>query len=278
MHHSIGRPKLEPPWTKDDVAEVEEGRAELDRYHRGSPWKAISRHRTAFVPKPPAKPLYVLLRMLGWLLLATATVFLLAFIIGVVEAVSKSSVTVPHLVTALSYIYVTQIVIFWGALRRAKITSRSGHIVDGLGFYWPARWRLVIWLAILIVMLHLTGTGRPPQIAFLESAFASASFPIQGSIILLAVLVAPVAEELFYRGWLWTALRFFWRPASVMIVTSVTWLAVHMMDNIYLIPRLIPLAIILSVARHHCGSVAATIGLHMVNNAVVSAELVALYG
>jgi membrane protease YdiL (CAAX protease family) len=90
----------------------------------------------------------------------------------------------------------------------------------------------------------------------------------------IAVVVAPVAEELFFRGWLWTGLRRHWSALRTATVTAAFWLALHFGFDIardaLVVPGLVPVAVILSAAREFAGSVRAPIILHAVYNLTVT--------
>ena len=88
-------------------------------------------------------------------------------------------------------------------------------------------------------------------------------------LLLLAVL-APVSEELFFRGWLWEALRRAGHGAwSVAGWTSLPWLLLHGLDSPKRVLFLIPAAVVFSVARHVGGGVRASLMVHMSNNLTV---------
>jgi membrane protease YdiL (CAAX protease family) len=81
-----------------------------------------------------------------------------------------------------------------------------------------------------------------------------------------SVLLAPLSEELFFRGWLWTGLRKHWSALTTGALTGAVWLALHPAE-IWL--WFFPIAIILSVARHFGESVRAPIALHMLYSFIV---------
>jgi membrane protease YdiL (CAAX protease family) len=82
-------------------------------------------------------------------------------------------------------------------------------------------------------------------------------------------LIAPVTEELFFRGWLWSALRKTWSPARTMTWTTGLWLAMHFMDGTWRPFLLLPTGILLGLARHYGDSVRASLTLHLINNGMV---------
>ena len=76
---------------------------------------------------------------------------------------------------------------------------------------------------------------------------------------LLALWVmAPVAEELFYRGWLWERLRRSWSEPVVGIVTGCLFAASHH----YAAALILPSAAALTLVRMHCGGLRASMLLH----------------
>ena len=87
-------------------------------------------------------------------------------------------------------------------------------------------------------------------------------------------ILAPLAEEVFFRGWLWTGLRK--RPLSALgtaMVTGGLWLGLHAAVRVDLPLGILPSAIILSLARHFGESVRASIALHAVYNCVLLASV-----
>jgi CAAX protease family protein len=94
----------------------------------------------------------------------------------------------------------------------------------------------------------------------------------RGALIGLAVAIAPVVEEVLFRGWLWTDLRRYWSATSIMLFTGLVFVLLHVADDFGKIYTLLPLTVILSLARH-CGSVKATIWLHLLNNAAIAGAL-----
>lgn len=99
--------------------------------------------------------------------------------------------------------------------------------------------------------------------------------------VALVLLLAPVSEELFFRGWLWEGLRR--RGHTVMTtawLTALPWLLLHGIDSPGRILFLIPAAVVFSFARHQGGGVLASLAVHMTNNttAVVMQAIGTLFG
>ena len=77
-----------------------------------------------------------------------------------------------------------------------------------------------------------------------------------------------MAEELFFRGWLWEELRRPWRTVPVMLGTALPWLLAHTLDIGLASLALVPEAVCFSMVRHLCGSVRPSIVLHVLNNLI----------
>ncbi len=167
---------------------------------------------------------------------------------------------------------------------------RVGHgdVWAGLGFVPIRRRRLLLILALVSTPIALAWVGliirlglmvtHPSALAGQVKTMAHADW---GYVVLLAVvagLIAPVSEEMIFRGWLWTGLRRSWQPLPVALVTSGLWLLGHMPDGVERPLFLLPMAVVVSVARSACGSTRATLAIHMVNNmAVIAVVGVALW-
>ena len=85
------------------------------------------------------------------------------------------------------------------------------------------------------------------------------------------VVLAPIAEELVFRGWIYTALRrrlSFWPSylATVVMFAGIHWDASHVR-----IVQVLPLAAALGLLRERAGSIKPTIALHAVYNLVIVA-------
>jgi hypothetical protein len=108
-----------------------------------------------------------------------------------------------------------------------------------------------------------------PAVVDLLQQAADIGPAMQVAIVLCIVGFAPLWEELFFRGWLWTGLRHRWGMLPVTLATALPWLLAHLSDGLARPLFLIPGAIFLSLAREYCGGVRASLVLHLLNNLVV---------
>jgi membrane protease YdiL (CAAX protease family) len=235
--------------------------------------------------------------MMMWMIAAVAAAYLAillpAFVIGVHDGLHLPRWPMPDpgvlvLMTGIGM----QSTLLFGAWRRARALA-ADNWTEALGFVPVRRYWLLCLLAVLLALyigclilavvawrMHLlsmhAALPRPgPDGSTLLAQFATAGVATRLLIVLLAVGVAPLAEECFFRGWLWTALRAHWGPFAVMLCTGLPWLALHLLDGLTRPLFLIPAAIALSLARHFCGSLRASVALHAFNNLLATGLVVA---
>jgi membrane protease YdiL (CAAX protease family) len=166
----------------------------------------------------------------------------------------------------------------------------SGGAVRGLGFT-ARRWindsirsivALIAVLPVCIALLLLTKWAMlqwcPDLIEpheFLKILTAPATPPIaKAMIIFAAVVMAPIGEEIFFRGMMQSMLRrYLGRPWLGVIIASVLFAGVHFPVPESL-PALLALAIALGYSYERTGRLYAPIMIHMLFNAVMIIEAV----
>jgi membrane protease YdiL (CAAX protease family) len=83
-------------------------------------------------------------------------------------------------------------------------------------------------------------------------------------VFVMVVFVAPVCEEIVYRGLLWEAVEWRWGGWVALAVTTVVFAVVHLEPS--RIPLLLVLAIPIGLARLYSGGLLASIVAHQVTN------------
>lgn len=144
----------------------------------------------------------------------------------------------------------------------------QGNLREGLSNVAVEKTSLVIALVLLTVVYSALINLAYFRHADLATRFVAQSIPIHATIFLIAGVFAPIAEEVFFRGFAWNVLRGNWSAIHTALVTSILWLAVHWIQGIGLIIVLLPVALLLALARHVGGSVRAPIAVHMAYNIV----------
>jgi hypothetical protein len=140
----------------------------------------------------------------------------------------------------------------------------------------------VIGAMIAIPLIHgaafagvyrLTGQSIPAEVGFDALDWRMWSYPLG------IVLVAPVAEEIFFRGWLYAGLEArlkgtFW----TIVLTALFWAMVHTGQGFAKATALVPVGLALGFLRHKSGSLWPPIAGHMAANAAGLAYMVWLAG
>ena len=139
------------------------------------------------------------------------------------------------------------------------------------------RWRrtIGICLATLLYAAALTLALARLQVGRAETDGPTDTLLLATLVGNLAVL-APLAEELFFRGWLYTALRARLRFGPSFAITTVLFAAMHQDANHRRILLVLPLALALGLLREACGSIKPTIVLHSCYNTLIVAITLAM--
>lgn len=170
-----------------------------------------------------------------------------------------------------------------GAVRRGWRVG-AGDLRAGLGWLPVRRRWLVVALVGCALLLKAAQAGLsvvlPGVHDFLERAAPEMAGPPAGGgayVLWFAATVAvgaPVAEEMFFRGWLWVGLRQRWGAWGTGLSTGAMFLLLHGVGGEWrLLVALAPVALLLSLAREFGGSLRASLAVHLVNNGVVAACL-----
>ncbi len=176
------------------------------------------------------------------------------------------------------------VALFMGAFIFALSTSGGKPIeaLRSLGFRGLA-WRLVglaalAWLAYLISAFVLSLVLDPQQ----EDVTKEIGGGDDGSTLaliaagFLIVVVAPVSEEVFFRGFMFAGLRRAMPLWIAAVISAMVWGSLHLTGgNIAVAIQLAVFGVILAYLYEHSGSLWAPIMAHGVNNAIAFAYLVA---
>ena len=118
--------------------------------------------------------------------------------------------------------------------------------------------------------------GKPLVPPYMAELYASARSPV---LLLLALMVAaPLLEELFFRGFLLSALDSLGIPFRVgASASSLLWAAVHSQYGLYEVALIFAGGLLLAEARYRSRSIVPCIAMHGVSNmgAFVEAALTA---
>ena len=162
----------------------------------------------------------------------------------------------------------------------------AGDLRAGLGWLPVRRGWLVVALVACALLLgaaqvELSAVSTAVHDFLERAAPEMAGLPVgSGAYVLWFAAItgigAPVAEEMFFRGWLWVELRRRWGAWGTGLTTGGMFLLLHGAGGEWRsLVALAPVAVVLSLARELGGSVRAALAVHMANNVVVAACLAA---
>jgi hypothetical protein len=138
----------------------------------------------------------------------------------------------------------------------------------------PAGW-MRTWIPVLIVFAMASDMltwmlGKPIVPEFMQVAWATTE---RFSFAFAAIAVAPVMEELIFRGFLISGLRPTRLGASgAVLVSSIVWAAIHGQYDLYGMATIFALGVLLGTTRVKTGSVLAPIALHALYNMISTVE------
>jgi membrane protease YdiL (CAAX protease family) len=247
-------------------------------------------------PSPrPERPVRLFGLALVWLVAASAAAWVWAFAIEfaialVVDLHNDARFGFAHVwhvakpsFTLLMLLGADLVLVFAGWRRGAAVGG--GDARAGLGFGPIRRPGLLVAFATLgeaaafgwaVVVYFVLQPRDHGVIATLLGRILHASVLEQAAILFCVVVLSPLWEEFFFRGWLWTGLRRYWGVLPVMIATTLPWLLLHSFDGLLRPLYLLPMGVMLCLARQYCGGIRASIALHVLNNLIVMGPVIFL--
>ena len=205
-----------------------------------------------FRPVPPS----TLLCVAAGLFLVTQSAQLVGLKIGGASGAAVR-IAVPLVVSVLA-----------GLLARRDVLLPRGSLAHRVGMGLLFLWAAFPLIYGTYVVCRLFGPEQAP----VEEIRARAE-GWQG-LVLVAVLVAPVAEEICFRGLLYPALRQRFRALPAILLTSIAFALVHLPPTTWL--PLTILAVVLGWLVETTGSVVPCIAAHMAFNGLTVATLLLL--
>lgn len=219
-------------------------------------------------PKPRSGYYYVIKAFICTVLLTVAANFVVMFIVGFCYAIASAGHQTPSAeVTYLIGLVITPAVLLYTTYRRTGLDAAR------LGLT-PIRRKWLLAILSIVMLVHLpimlwavkTWAIRVPVLTNVR-IIALGNPWLEVPMLALTIAVVPVAEELLFRGWLWTDLRKHWSHLGTMLFTGASFWLMHGLEDRFKLLGVATLVVVLTVARRHCDSTKATIFLHVLNNA-----------
>ncbi len=155
--------------------------------------------------------------------------------------------------------------------------SRWRDLIGWRSFRLGDKW---VWLIMLAALIYSVGADslighffphRPAQLSIPSDQVVAIA------LFALAVVFAPIAEELLFRGWIYTALRAHWGLWPALLISSALFGFAHYEGTHLYALAVFPIGLALGLIRERTGSIKVSIGYHAFNNLAAFA-LAALSG
>ena len=167
----------------------------------------------------------------------------------------------------------------WIGMSAVAARMRGWTARDYLAFVMPRRSEILVGIACLAALLIafdlLTlAFGRDVVPRFMRDAYMSARSSNSLVLFFLAVVVvAPIAEEVAFRGFLFRGLSATWLGvAGTMVLTSAAWAAMHVQYDWVTLAQIFLIGLLLGWLRWASGSTLLTILLHMLANLAATVQ------
>ncbi len=150
---------------------------------------------------------------------------------------------------------------------------------------WPQLIGLVLWIYLVVMGLLLPVSWVMDRLALKFHWDTTPQFAVElllqsgnpwriGWLLFLAVVLAPAAEEILFRGFLYPWLKGKLPALSAWLLTAAIFAAIHFHAMTF--PQLFVLGLVLAAAYEVTGSLALCVGLHMCFNFVSAGVLLVI--
>jgi membrane protease YdiL (CAAX protease family) len=173
----------------------------------------------------------------------------------------------PVQLVVLVMLIVSPALLFWATYRRTRFSR------DRLGLGPVKRkWLLALLSVMVLVYVPAVYWLFGPPLPW-RSVDWHRDFWIGMTMFASIIIITPLAEELVFRGWLWSDLGKFWSAPGIMMFTATVFWLLHAFEGWRRLVGLVLPTAIFTLGRHYCGSTKASIWLHLLNNAAGIAVL-----
>ncbi len=164
--------------------------------------------------------------------------------------------------------WIGSLVIAAFVLLRKGISLKEYLAIKKMPFKIYAIWSVFV-LIYLFAWQGVSLVWEPPDTDWMAKAYQTAEYLPLFWIAL--VIAAPLAEELFFRGFLFEGLRDSWMGSTgAVLVTSIAWAAIHMQYEMFQMVIIGTLGILLGIAKVKTRSLYIPIAMHSFNNLIAT--------
>ncbi len=146
---------------------------------------------------------------------------------------------------------------------------------DWLGLIYGMALQLGVTIFVLLPMAWLFQIEDPPQQDVADIAAGATSVGSRLAVLLILVVVAPLSEELLYRGLLLARLRRSYSAHHAVIVSGAVFAGIHLIDPeaIFVVPGLFVIGLVLGYQALHTGRIGLSIMTHAGVNLLAAVAL-----
>ena len=195
-------------------------------------------------------------------------------------AVAENPAAIDELQTDAGYLATAMLVSSTGCtlIILLFVVLRKGATVGGyLALRWPGWRALLTWVVVAAVVVALLDIatnllGREVVAEWWMDVYATVKEPL--FIGFATVLAAPLFEEAFFRGFLFSGFsRSRLGATGTIIVTAALWALIHVQYGAYEIAQIFVLGLLLGVARHRTNSLIVPFVVHAAVNLTANIQV-----
>jgi uncharacterized protein len=151
-------------------------------------------------------------------------------------------------------------------------------VKEYLALKWPSAKHFFIGLAAVLAAAILAdlisiAVGHEVTSSFMNDIFFAAKDPVVIALLGIGVVVmAPIQEEIAFRGFMFPGFASSWGPWVAIVVISAMWSLLHVQYDWFFVGQIFAMGVLIGWLRHWSGSTTLVIILHALVNAAVMVQ------
>lgn len=154
------------------------------------------------------------------------------------------------------------------------------ELADLRGIFFGMALQIVVIIVVLLPLAALLGIDDPPQQDVADIAGDASSLGARLAVMFVLVVVAPLSEELLFRGVLLSRLRRGLSPNNAVVVSAALFAGIHLIDPdaAFVVPGLFVIGLVLGYQALRSGRIGLSIMTHAGVNLLAAIALVFDWG
>jgi hypothetical protein len=156
----------------------------------------------------------------------------------------------------------------------------SFELADLRGIFFGMALQIAVIVAVLLPLAALLGIDDPPQQDVADIAGDASSLGARLAVMFVLVVVAPLSEELLFRGVLLSRLSRGLSPTNAVVVSAALFAGIHLIDPdaAFVVPGLFVIGLVLGYQALRTGRIGLSIMTHAGVNLLAAIALVFDWG